>query len=64
MEKRKLEARNVLTLNEAANYLKVCRQTLVKRVRAGELPCVIVGKQYRFFEDVLRRESEREGNRP
>ena len=54
LEKKKSESRNVLTLNEAAELLKVCRQTLVKRVRDGQIPCIIIGKQYRFNEEELR----------
>ena len=42
-----------MTLAEAAAYLNVCRQTLAKMARAGLVPCLIVGRRYRFFKSAL-----------
>ena len=44
----------VLTLQEAADYLKVSERTLWVRVQAGEIPCFKVGSQYRFHLRALR----------
>ena len=44
-----------ITLAEAAEFLNVCRQTLAKRAKSGDVPCVIIGRQYRFFKSALKQ---------
>lgn len=39
---------DVMTLSEAARFLRICRQTLRIHVDAGRIPCRKVGKRYLF----------------
>ena len=41
---------NVLTLSQAANILKVSRQTMNRMIKKGEIPAVRVGGRWRFLE--------------
>ena len=43
----------VLTLAEAAKYLKVSERTLWQLAKDGEIPHRRVGKQYRFVYSIL-----------
>jgi len=36
------------TLEEAARYLRVSRSTLYKMAEKGKVPCVKIGRQWRF----------------
>ncbi len=45
----------VLTLNEAAKFLKVSERTLWSLAKEGLVPCRRVGKQYRMSRNVLVR---------
>ena len=38
----------VLTLREAAAYLRLCPDTVKRRAQAGELPAAKVGRAWRF----------------
>lgn len=40
--------KEIMTLNEAADFLRVCRQTLRAYVVAGKIPCRKVGRRYLF----------------
>lgn len=62
-EIRKDNDSTVMTLEEAARYLNVCRQTLARRARAGEVPCIIVGRQYRFIKSTLITAKTNDSNR-
>ena len=44
---------DVLTLQEAADYLKVSPDTLVDRAASGEIPSARVGRQWRFMRAQL-----------
>jgi len=43
----------VLTIIELAKYLKIPKSTLYKLVRSGSVPCVKVGKHWRFHKDSI-----------
>lgn len=43
----------ILTTQEAANYLKVSRKTIMKMIHNGEIPVKKVGKNYRFLMSAL-----------
>ena len=44
----------LLTADETAAYLKVCRDTVYRLARAGQIPSVRVGGQWRFRERDIR----------
>ncbi|MGA1869370.1 MAG: helix-turn-helix domain-containing protein [bacterium] len=44
----------ILTTDEAAKYLKVSTQTVLKLFKQGELPGQKVGRHHRFLRDDLR----------
>lgn len=39
---------DVMTLEEAAVFLRICRQTLRNYAVSGEIPCRKVGRRYLF----------------
>lgn len=43
-----MNQKDVLTLEEAADFLRICRQTLRAYVVAGRIPCRKVGRRYLF----------------
>ncbi len=43
----------VFTIIELSEYLKVPKSTLYKLVRSGSVPCVKVGKHWRFHKDAI-----------
>lgn len=45
----------VLTLHEAATYLKVSPKTLARLAARGVIPCLRVGRRYRFALETLQR---------
>ena len=45
--------RRVMTLAEAADYLKVSERTLWQRAKDGEVPSFRLGVQYRFLVSQL-----------
>ena len=45
-----LKAESYLTADETAAYLKVRRDTVYRLARAGQIPSVRVGRQWRFRE--------------
>ena len=50
--------RRILTMPEAAEFLRVSERTLWARVQAGEVPHFRVGKQYRFSRERLEQMSD------
>lgn len=52
---KRLSVPEVLTLAEAAEYLKVSERTLWAQAKAGIIPCFKVGSQYRFITEKLRQ---------
>ena len=59
-------ADEVLTVEEAAAFLKVCHMTVRKLLKNGELPGRRVGKQWRLTKRALLHyiDGEEGGNRP
>jgi excisionase family DNA binding protein len=45
----------VLTTDEATNYLKVSKPTLLKHVRLGKIKAAKVGRGWRFLQSELYR---------
>ncbi|MEZ6101710.1 MAG: helix-turn-helix domain-containing protein [Pirellulaceae bacterium] len=45
--------RDVLTIADAAEYLRISERTCWQLARAGEIPCRRIGAQYRFFRSQL-----------
>lgn len=43
----------VLTVDEAAEYLRIPKSTLYKLAQEGKVPCQKVGKHWRFSKDAL-----------
>ena len=43
----------VFTIIELAEYLKIPKSTLYKLVRSGSIPCLKVGKHWRFHKDSI-----------
>ena len=43
----------VFTIVELAGYLKIPKSTLYKLVRSGSVPCLKVGKHWRFHKDSI-----------
>jgi excisionase family DNA binding protein len=44
----------LLTIEEAAQYLRVCTKTVRTRIREGTLPATKVGSQYRLSMEGLK----------
>ena len=44
----------VLTVDEAAEYLRIPKSSLYKLTQEGKVPCQKVGKHWRFSKDALR----------
>ncbi len=47
----------LMTAAEVAEYLQVAVRTVYKLARQGDLPCIKIGKQYRFCQAGLRNVS-------
>ena len=45
----------VLTTDEAVQYLKVSKPTLLKHVRLGKIKAIKVGRSWRFLQSELYR---------
>lgn len=50
---------DVMTLTEAARYLKVSRQSLAKAVRNGDVPFAKINDRYCFSRAALQEEMRR-----
>lgn len=46
-------AKEVMTVDEVAEYLGLSRPTIYKLARRGEIPAVKVGRSWRFHRDAL-----------
>ncbi|MDB4285619.1 helix-turn-helix domain-containing protein [bacterium] len=51
---------DILTVDEAAAFLKISRPSIYRLIRAGEIPCRRVGKRWRFSRRALLAWVERE----
>jgi excisionase family DNA binding protein len=48
-----MEQNRVLTMQEAAEYLKTTRQTIFKMIKSGKLRGNKIGRGYRFLQEDL-----------
>lgn len=46
-------AEEMMTLQEAAKYLKISDRTLWRYVQARKIGCITVGRRYRFTQTIL-----------
>jgi len=46
---------DVLTIEEAAELLKLHDQTIYRKVRSGEIPAARIGRRWRISRDVIER---------
>ncbi len=46
---------DVLTLEEAAEFLRLCTHTVSKLTRAGSIPGRKIGREWRFLRSELER---------
>jgi excisionase family DNA binding protein len=42
-----------MTVDELADYLQLNRQTIYRKVRAGQIPAIRIGKVLRFKKEVI-----------
>ena len=46
---------SLLTTAELAEYLRIRRETIVRKARKGELPSIKIGRQFRFDKSEIER---------
>ncbi len=51
----------LLTIQDVANYLRICTKTVRRKVKTGEITAHRVGSQYRISERELRAYLARAG---
>ena len=58
------ESREVLTLEEVVEYLRIPKSSLYKLAQDGRIPCQKVGRHWRFSKEAIDRwlGEERKGN--
>jgi len=56
-------AHDVMTAEQAAEFLQTSRATIVRKARAGELPAAKLGREWRFRRADLDRWLRRGGDR-
>ena len=44
----------VLTVQEVANYLRIDIRTVYRLAKNGDLPCIKIGRQWRFNRDDIK----------
>lgn len=49
------QLRDVLTIEQAAQYLQISQSTLYKEAQKGKIPCKKIGKRWRFHRDALAK---------
>jgi excisionase family DNA binding protein len=47
------QTHDVLTIEEAAEYLQISQSTLYKEAQKGKIPCKKIGKRWRFSRKAL-----------
>jgi excisionase family DNA binding protein len=58
------QTREILTLREAADFLRISDRTAWGMAKAGELPSFRAGKQLRFSLAALRQWTQQQGEGP
>jgi excisionase family DNA binding protein len=56
-------AQDVMTAQQAAEFLQTSRDTVIRKARAGELPAAKLGREWRFRRADLDRWLRRGGDR-
>lgn len=46
---------DILTIEEAAEYLKIGKRSIYKLAKAGEIPCKKVLNKWRFVKEELKK---------
>jgi excisionase family DNA binding protein len=49
------QLRDVLTIEQAAEYLQISQSTLYKEAQKGKIPCKKIGKRWRFHRAALAK---------
>ena len=49
------QTHDVLTIEQAAEYLQISQSTLYKEAQKGKIPCKKIGKRWRFHRDALAK---------
>ena len=49
------QTHDVLTIEQAAQYLQISQSTLYKEAQKGKIPCKKIGKRWRFHRDALAK---------
>ena len=44
----------VLTVQEVANYLRIDIRTVYRLAKRGDIPCIKIGRQWRFNRDAIK----------
>ncbi|UCD71051.1 MAG: helix-turn-helix domain-containing protein [Syntrophobacterales bacterium] len=44
----------VLTVQEVANYLRIDIRTVYRLAKRGDIPCIKIGRQWRFNRDDIK----------
>ena len=47
------EPDSIMTIEEAADYLKIPKSTVYKLAQEGRIPCQKVGRHWRFRKDTI-----------
>jgi len=47
------QAGDVLTIDELSTYLKIPKSSLYKLVRGGKVPCLKIGRHWRFHKEAI-----------
>ena len=47
------EPDSIMTIEEAADYLKIPKSTVYKLAQEGKIPCQKVGRHWRFRKDTI-----------
>lgn len=55
--------RNVLTIAELSDYLKIPKSTLYKLVREGKIPSQKIGRHWRFRKETIDQWLSQSGTR-
>ena len=55
MARRRFLERDLLTVSEVAEIMRVSNMTVYRLIKSGQLPAIRVGKSYRIREDDVDR---------
>ena len=49
------QTHDVLTIEQAAQYLQISQSTLYKEAQKGKIPCQKIGRRWRFHREALAK---------